>query len=95
VENKGISQMNIKNVRNFRSKRDLFGARTTIVALLACLCTAIPGPFLPGCPTAYADNPSVWKLVWSDEFDGPSGSAVDPSKWSFDIGGNGWGNNEL
>jgi len=33
--------------------------------------------------------------VWSDEFDGPTGSAVDLSKWSFDIGGNGWGNNEL
>jgi beta-glucanase (GH16 family) len=34
-------------------------------------------------------------LVWSDEFDGPNGSAVDPTKWGFDIGGNGWGNNEL
>jgi len=33
--------------------------------------------------------------VWSDEFAGPSGSAVDKSKWSFDIGGKGWGNNEL
>ena len=30
-----------------------------------------------------------------DEFDGPSGSAVDTSKWSFDVGGKGWGNNEL
>jgi len=46
-------------------------------------------------PTAFASNPAVWSLVWSDEFDGPSGSAVDSSKWSFDIGGNGWGNNEL
>jgi beta-glucanase (GH16 family) len=50
---------------------------------------------LPAGPTAYADNPSGWKLVWSDEFDGPHGSAVDSSKWSFDLGGNGWGNNEL
>jgi len=46
-------------------------------------------------PTAYATYPSGWKLVWSDEFDGPNGSAVDSSKWSFDVGGNGWGNNEL
>eukprot|EP00928_Gymnodinium_smaydae_P082579 TRINITY_DN65903_c0_g1_i1.p1 TRINITY_DN65903_c0_g1~~TRINITY_DN65903_c0_g1_i1.p1 ORF type:complete len:415 (+),score=27.52 TRINITY_DN65903_c0_g1_i1:40-1284(+) len=32
-------------------------------------------------------------LVWSDEFDytGPP----DPQKWSFDIGGHGFGNNEL
>ena len=37
----------------------------------------------------------MWSLVWSDEFDGPNGSAVDSAKWSFDIGGNGWGNNEL
>jgi beta-glucanase (GH16 family) len=36
-----------------------------------------------------------WKLTWSDEFNGPSGSAVDASKWSYDTGGGGWGNNEL
>src|SRR5215470_571103 len=40
-----------------------------------------------------ADSP--WKLVWSDEFNGPNGSAVDRSKWAFDIGGEGWGNQEL
>jgi beta-glucanase (GH16 family) len=38
---------------------------------------------------------SGWTLTWSDEFDGPNGSGVDPSKWSFDVGGGGWGNNEL
>jgi beta-glucanase (GH16 family) len=62
---------------------------------LICLCTAILGPIVPACPTAYADNPSAWRLVWKDEFDGPNGSAVDSSKWSFAIGGKGWGNNEL
>jgi beta-glucanase (GH16 family) len=36
-----------------------------------------------------------WKLVWSDEFNGPNGSAIDVSKWTFDIGGEGWGNQEL
>ena len=34
-------------------------------------------------------------LVWSDEFDGPAGQAPDASKWSFDVGGGGWGNAEL
>jgi beta-glucanase (GH16 family) len=34
-------------------------------------------------------------LLWSDEFDGPAGSAPDSTKWGYDIGGNGWGNNEL
>ncbi|SFQ77496.1 glycoside hydrolase family 16 protein [Hymenobacter arizonensis] len=32
------------------------------------------------------------KLVWSDEFDG---SVLDASKWSYNLGGGGWGNNEL
>jgi beta-glucanase (GH16 family) len=36
-----------------------------------------------------------WKLVWSDEFNGPDGSSVDPSKWVLETGGNGWGNQEL
>src|SRR5260370_12459094 len=36
-----------------------------------------------------------WKLVWSDEFNGSDGSSVDSSKWGFDVGGGGWGNNEL
>src|SRR5580693_5900361 len=34
-------------------------------------------------------------LVWSDEFNGPANSAPDPTKWTFDIGAGGWGNNEL
>jgi beta-glucanase (GH16 family) len=36
-----------------------------------------------------------WTLTWSDEFNGPDGSGVDPTKWSFDTGGSGWGNDEL
>ena len=36
-----------------------------------------------------------WKLVWSDEFNGPNGSALDSSKWVRETGGGGWGNNEL
>ena len=33
--------------------------------------------------------------AFADEFDGPAGSAPDPSKWEYDLGGGGWGNNEL
>lgn len=36
-----------------------------------------------------------WALVWSDEFDGPAGTAPDPSVWVPDVGGDGWGNNQL
>lgn len=34
------------------------------------------------------------KLVWSDEFNGPRGSQVDASKWTFDEGYGKWGNHE-
>ncbi|HET7543392.1 MAG TPA: glycoside hydrolase family 16 protein [Polyangiaceae bacterium] len=36
-----------------------------------------------------------YKLVWSDEFNGEKGSAVDSTKWTYDVGGTGWGNDEL
>ena len=39
--------------------------------------------------------PPYWTLVWSDEFDGPGGAAPDATKWTFDLGANGWGNQEL
>jgi beta-glucanase (GH16 family) len=34
-------------------------------------------------------------LIWSDEFNGSAGTSPDATKWGFDLGGNGWGNNEL
>ncbi len=34
------------------------------------------------------------RLVWHDEFDGPAGSPVDPTRWVADTGGQGWGNQE-
>ncbi len=64
-------------------------------ALLTVLIAAILGLLLTASATADTGNPAVWSLVWSDEFEGPNGSPVDSSKWSFDVGGNGWGNNEL
>lgn len=38
---------------------------------------------------------SNWKLVWSDEFNGPANSPPDPAKWIYDLGAGGWGNHEL
>jgi len=46
--------------------------------------------------TAGPGNPSgSWVLSWSDEFSGANGSAPDPAKWTYDLGGGGWGNGEL
>ncbi len=36
-----------------------------------------------------------WVLAWSDEFEGARGTVPDPTIWSYDIGGNGWGNEQL
>jgi beta-glucanase (GH16 family) len=35
-----------------------------------------------------------WKLMWSDEFDGPANTPPDPAKWGYATGSTGWGNNE-
>src|SRR5262245_51540044 len=34
----------------------------------------------------------VWQQVWSDEFDDPD---INRSNWTYDLGGGGWGNDEL
>ena len=36
-----------------------------------------------------------WALTWSDEFNGAKGSSPSSSKWTFETGGKGWGNDEL
>lgn len=43
-------------------------------------------------PAPIPPDPSEgWELVWHDEFDGDT---IDPTNWTFDIGGWGWGNGE-
>ena len=34
-------------------------------------------------------------MTWSDEFNGPTGSSPDTTKWAIESGGGGWGNQEL
>ncbi len=42
-----------------------------------------------------AGGATTWRLVWGDEFDGPAGSPPDPGRWTREVGGHGWGNQEL
>jgi beta-glucanase (GH16 family) len=46
-------------------------------------------------PAPAASGPATFTLFWSDEFDAPSGTPIDPTKWKHDVGGGGWGNNQL
>lgn len=40
-----------------------------------------------------AQQTNIWQLQWSDEFN--YSGLPDSNYWSYDVGGNGWGNNEL
>ena len=76
--------------------KDMFGnhksiiAPSCLVALTAVLCSCgvdrTREVIMP---------PEEWTLVWSDEFDAAEGTPVDSSKWLHDVGGHGWGNNQL
>jgi len=67
---------------------------------LSCTALALL-TFLPllscgGGGSSSAPPPSnTWTQVWSDEFAAADGTPVDPTKWTAETGGNGWGNNEL
>jgi len=64
----------------------LFAASSILFAASPCG----PSSLAAGSPAT-----PQWKLTWSDEFSGPDGSAPDSSKWTYDLGGAGWGNQEL
>lgn len=42
---------------------------------------------------SHLDNIGEWQPVWCDEFEYEG--LPDPTKWGYDVGGSGWGNNEL
>ncbi|MGI8467392.1 MAG: glycoside hydrolase family 16 protein [Pyrinomonadaceae bacterium] len=50
---------------------------------------ALPGNSVFAAPAHYK------KLAFRDEFNAPEGAPVDSTKWTAEIGGGGWGNQEL
>ena len=72
-----------------------FSHRAILVVLVASAALSWSQETKPVVPTNVATTAKKWTLVWSDEFNGPDGSAPDPSKWTYDLGGKGFGNNEL
>ncbi len=60
-----------------------FGLLHLLIGMTIANCFALPAQI------------SYRKLAFKDEFNGPAGSAIDASKWTAEIGGGGWGNQEL
>jgi beta-glucanase (GH16 family) len=67
-----------------------------IISCLAALVTSLMAGDLPS-PAGFESSAPEgdWKIVWSDEFNQADGTAPDSSKWGYETGGSGWGNNEL
>ncbi|WP_152570612.1 RICIN domain-containing protein [Paenibacillus tyrfis] len=64
-----------------------------MILLRTLVCLLLFSLFCSSLPSTKAAT--TWNLVWSDEFNGNFGAAPDSRKWKYDIGGSGWGNNEL
>ena len=88
------------NFSNLRRQGRLGAGLLLALGLGLAACTDKPSAFVP--PVAPPIVPAVNEtardyndyttVVWSDEF---TGGALDQSKWGYDLGGGGWGNNEL
>ena len=68
------------------------GAALLGAAFLQAPATA--GTTAAGAAAAPMSAAAVGPTIWEDNFDGPAGQAPNSSKWRYDIGGSGWGNNE-
>jgi beta-glucanase (GH16 family) len=77
----------------FRAALRVMSTTLAIVSIAVLACGGSGRP--PAAPTPPPPAAGPWQLVWSDEFSEPDGAAPDPSRWVFDLGGGGWGNNEL
>jgi len=72
--------------------KGILPALAIAIALACGSDTTTPGVVPP--PPPPSSPPAEWTLVWSDEFSGPAGAAVDGTKWVAETGGHGWGNQE-
>ena len=64
----------------------------TTVSLISCTEKAD----VVNVPTQAPATDNNWQFettpTWQDDFS--TGTAPDPAKWNFEVGGGGWGNNE-
>jgi beta-glucanase (GH16 family) len=77
--------------RRFHRRVLVAAAVLAVAATYAAIQVGSAAPHASAAVTPAALGP----LVWADDFNGAAGTAPDGSKWGHDIGGSGWGNNEL
>ena len=88
------SKKSVKVIQNILWRLFYFGLSGII--LIGCSSTSTPPrqPLIIG--QDRSESPKVeWTLVWSDEFEGEAGETVNQENWVFDLGGHGWGNQQL
>src|SRR5438309_2810036 len=66
-----------------------------IFALLLAICSARYSQAQCAGITNTRTAAVTWTPQWCDEFNGPAASAIDSTKWTFDTGSSGFGNDEL
>lgn len=67
----------------------------TLLVLLSCLPVMAQKTDTLTRPSRMERTQKAWALIWNDEFNGADGSLPDSTKWTYDLGGGGWGNGEL
>ncbi|MEJ6007475.1 glycoside hydrolase family 16 protein [Paucibacter sp. AS339] len=92
---KPASQLSVQAPRLLRPLMSL-----VLAGLVGCGGGSVAATPQSASPAATPASPatSTWTLLWSDEFDGASGSTPNPAFWNHDLGNqenNGWGNHEL
>ena len=68
-------------------------------SLCASVISFVVIAFSIGCASSDSSKvvspPEGWVLTMADEFDGDADTPPDPTLWTYDIGGDGWGNQQL
>jgi beta-glucanase (GH16 family) len=62
-----------------------------IRSLLGVMVLALPLAVTQAAPAAAAIGP----LTWADEFNAAANTPINSARWTHDVGGGGWGNNQL
>jgi beta-glucanase (GH16 family) len=63
----------------------------SLLPLFLCAVLAATPVFAAAPPSDGPCGPG-WRTLWQDQFEG---NALDPDKWSYELGAGGWGNQEL